>query len=211
MRNFKKYTVAIFTTTALAFSVAQAQDAKEGGIFLEPALTYEQGEMTVSYPTPFKDSTEKTAGLGLGLRMGYHAYQTIFVAVDGRYSMPKYDSQALGSSADATAYNLAATLGMQTPFAGVRVWGSYIFDGKLDPKELSNSLGDVDAEFSGQTGFRVGAGLYVAVVSVNLEYQDTKYGTTTLSKAGPFAPGTYSGIDGADKKYILSVSFPMAL
>lgn len=211
MKRIKHYTIAVFTTTALSFTAAQAQDAKEGGLFLEPSVTYEQGEMTVTYPAPLRSSTEKTTGLGLGLRLGYHAYQSLFIALDGRYSQPKYDSQAIGSSADATAYNIAATLGAQTPFAGLRVWGSYIFDGQLDPKDLSNALGPVDAKFSGQTGYRVGVGLYVAVVSVNLEYQDTKYGTTTLDKLGPFTPGTTSGIDGKDRKYILSVSFPMAL
>ena len=142
----------------------------------------------------------------MGLRIGGHVYESVFLAVDGRYSRPTYDSSALGDSATANAYNAGLTLGVQTPVAGLRVWGTYILTGSLDPEKINS----VDVKFNDLKGYRIGAGLYIASFSVNLEYQDAKYDSTTVQELGPLS-GNFDSITGRDKSYILSVSFPVSL
>ncbi|MFM6928738.1 MAG: hypothetical protein ACKOX6_09745 [Bdellovibrio sp.] len=201
--------IKFFTPLAFLLSIAQvsqADDLKTGGLFIEPALTYQTGTIDVNFPSPLSDSKEDVKGFGLGLRLGGHAYESLFVALDGRYSRPTYDSSALGGSGAATAYNAGLTLGVQTPVAGLRVWGTYILTGNMDPEKIRN----VDVKLNDLKGFRVGAGLYIASLSLNLEYQDAKYDSTTVEEAGPLS-GNLDGIDGKDKSYILSVSFPVSL
>ncbi|NUN05203.1 MAG: outer membrane beta-barrel protein [Bdellovibrio sp.] len=199
--SFIKKTIAASVLVTSAYSVASA-DLSKGGIFLEPSVTYTSGEMKTSYPI-FNDSTEKTTGLGLGLRLGAHVHESIFLGADVRYSMLSLDSSALNGKADANALNYGVTLGAQTPVAGLRVWGTYIIGGELDPKEINS----VDAKFKEQTGYRVGVGFYVAVVSLNLEYQDTKFNKLE-SESG--ITGTTDSITGEDKAWIASVSFPVS-
>lgn len=185
------------------FSEAESR----GGFFVEPAVTYESGYTNLKYPAPFSDSKEDVKGFGLGLRGGLHFYDILFVAVDGRYSQPRYKSSALGDSVNAKAANIGLTLGAQTPFLGVRVWGTYLMDGFLNPDKLNS----VDVKFSGTNGYRVGAGVYVAMISVNLEYQEAKYSDTIVESLGPFTVGSLNSIEANQKSYILSVSFPLAL
>ena len=122
----------------------KSETKNAGGLFIEPFLTYEMADVAIDYPAPFSSSTESVDGLGLGARLGIHVYDIIFLCADGRYSFPQYESSALSGSADAKAYNLGATAGIQTPFFGVRVWGTYIFSGMLDPESINN----VDIKFS---------------------------------------------------------------
>jgi hypothetical protein len=91
--------------------------------------------------------------------------------------------------------------------AGLRVWGTYIVDGMLDPEKISN----VDAKFSKLMGYRVGAGFYVSKLSLNLEYQNAKYDKTTLQSLGPISANDVSSIKADNQTYILSVSFPIAI
>ncbi|MBC7370777.1 MAG: hypothetical protein H7326_04380 [Bdellovibrionaceae bacterium] len=196
--------------STLVFSVlahtANAEEAKQGGLFIEPSVTYQSGEMKVVYPNNLlSESTEKTTGLGVGLRLGFHAFDTVIIAADGRYAKPNYESSALGGSAPADMSNLGVTLGLQTPLAGVRVWGTYLVSGSLDPQDIRGT----DVKFNNPKGYRVGAGVYVAMVSVNLEYQDVKYDSITAEKWG--FVGNFNDVKGTDKSYILSVSFPIAL
>lgn len=197
---FKKTFAACLFATGLC-STAFA-DLSKGGVFLEPSVTYTSGEMKTSYPI-FNDSTEKTTGVGLGLRLGAHVHEAIFLGADVRYSMLSMDSSALNGKADANVHNYGVTLGAQTPVAGLRVWGTYLIGGELDPKEINN----VDVKFKEQTGYRVGVGFYVAVVSLNLEYQDTKFNKLE-SESG--LTGTTDSITGEDKAWIASVSFPVS-
>lgn len=194
------------TIASLIFAGAHAAKAEElskGGLFLEPSITYTSGEMKTSYPV-FNDSTEKTKGFGLGLRLGFHVYESVFIGGDVRYSMLDFDSSALNSNADANAYNYGVTVGVQTPLAGLRVWGTYILGGEIDPKEINN----VDIKFKDLKGYRVGAGFYVAMVSINLEYQDAKYNKLESTQG---ITGTTDSITGEDKAWIASVSFPVSL
>lgn len=194
------------TTTETTTESASSSDIKPGGLFVEPMLTYQTGNVNINWPAPLKDSDESLKGFGLGVRLGGHIYESVFIGVDGRYAKPTYDSSALGASGSADAYDAGVTLGVQTPLYGIRVWGTYILTGTLNPEEIKG----VDAKFSDLKGYRVGAGIYVKSVSINLEYQDAKYDTTTIEKAGPLS-GNLDGIDGHNKSYILSLSFPVTL
>lgn len=212
MKN-SKWFLALVAAATMGFSSASFADDMDGhdevdggGLFVEPAITYQWGDTNVSYPAPFSDSTESIKGYGLGLRLGGHVYDTVFLALDGRYARPRYDSSALGGEADASAYNAGLTLGAQTPLLGIRVWGTYIFTGELDPDEINGA----DVKFEDFRGYRVGAGIRFAFVSVNLEYQDGKYDKATLQNGGIFG-GTSDDVDGRDKSYILSLSFPLSL
>lgn len=196
-------TIAAASVLIVAAHTAQAQELSKGGLFLEPSVTYTSGEMKTTYPV-FNDSTEKTKGFGLGLRLGFHVYESVFVGADARYSMLDFDSSALNDNAEAKAYNYGVTVGAQTPVAGLRVWGTYILGGEIDPKQV----GSVDVKFKDQKGYRVGAGLYVAMVSLNLEYQDTKYDTLESENG---ITGSTNSITGEDKAWIASVSFPVSL
>jgi hypothetical protein len=224
MKQLKLVTLGLLFTTVASFAQAQtstdetatapaaAEPAKKedrlskGGLFIEPSLTYQAGKTTVSYPAPLSDSDEDVKGFGLGLRLGFHVYESVFLAADARYAMPTYDSSALGDSAESTAYNAGVTLGVQTPLAGIRVWGTYILAGELNPKEING----FDVKFNDLKGYRVGAGIYVGIVSLNVEYQDAKYDSTTIEDAGGLS-GNLDSVDGHDKSYIVSVSFPVSL
>jgi hypothetical protein len=207
MKLFQSITLGALVLAGLTPS-AFADDASSqpAGLFLEPAITYQTGEMKVTYPV-LNDSTEKTNGFGLGLRLGFHVWDTLFIAADGRYAKPDYQSSAMGGSATSDLTNLGATLGVQTPLAGLRVWGTYIVTGSLDPQQI----GSTDVKFNNPKGYRVGAGFYVAMVSLNFEYQEVKYDSVTAEKAPIFAGATTDSAKGNDKSYIVSVSFPIAL
>lgn len=204
MKQLKLFTLGLLVSVCASF--AHADELSKGGLFIEPSLTYQTGKNTVSYPAPLNDSDEDVKGLGLGLRLGFHVYESVFLAADARYAMPTYDSSALGDSAESTAYNAGVTLGVQTPVAGLRVWGTYILAGELNPKDING----FDVKFNDLKGYRVGAGIYVGVVSLNLEYQDAKYDSTTIEDAGGLS-GNLDDLEGHDKSYILSVSFPVSL
>ncbi len=162
--------------------------------------------MNINYPSPFSDSDETIEGLGLGLRIGGHVADMFFVAFDGRYSKPSYTSSAVNGKADAIHTNYGATVGAQTPFLGLRVWGTYIIDGSLDPDRVNN----VNVKFTKFKGYRIGAGLFFAIVSINYEYQEAKYGKASLEEIGPFSNvGVLDTVDATDKRHIVSVSFPL--
>ncbi|WP_413560695.1 hypothetical protein [Bdellovibrio sp. HCB209] len=193
-------------TATASSSSDSSSDIKPGGMFIEPMLTYQSGHVDVSYPAPFNNSEEDLKGFGLGLRFGAHVWESLFLGVDGRFSKPTYDSSALGDSGSADAYDAGVTLGVQTPLYGIRVWGTYILTGAVDPEKINN----VDVKFSDLKGYRVGAGIYVKSVSLNLEYQDATYDKTTIQEAGPLS-GNLDSVEGKNKSYILSVSFPVNL
>ena len=196
-----------FVALILSFANhAFAQELSKGGLFVEPMITYQTGDTKVEYPAPFEDSEEHVKGFGLGARLGFHVWESVFLGVDARYSMPRYESSALDETADAKAYNGGITLGAQTPVAGLRVWGTYLLTGELDPE----GIGQVDVKYKDLKGYRIGAGLYVGVVSGNLEYENSKYDTTEFEKLGPIS-GSTDDITGENKYYILSVSFPISL
>jgi hypothetical protein len=112
----------------------------------------------------------------------------------------------VNGSANAIHTNYGITVGAQTPLLGIRVWGTYILDGSLDPERISN----VDVKYTGYKGYRVGGGIYFTILSINYEYQEAKYATANLEELGPFSNlGAFSNTDATDKRHILSVSFPL--
>ncbi len=203
MNSVKSILLATLTTSFGLFAGAD----EKAGMFIEPALTYEQGTMTLSYPL-LPSSNETVKGLGVGAKFGFHVGEIFILGLDARYSQPGYESSALGDSTAAQAYNLGATAGVQTPLAGIRLWGTYLIDGQLNPGTMKGT----DVKFTNLTGYRLGAGVYVAMVSLNLEYQEARYGSTTLESLGGFASGSnFDSVNGTNKSWIASASFPISL
>ncbi len=176
------------------------------GLFLEPMITYQNFKADIEYPNTFlSDSSGEIKGTGIGLRAGGHVLDAIFLAADLRYAQPKY--QDSNFEADAKASNYGVVLGIQMPIAGLRLWATYIVDGTFDPKEDQS----VDLKFTEAKGQRFGAGLHVAMFSVNIEYQNVKYKSTELEKLGPFTDiNAQDNIELTESGYVASVSFPIS-
>lgn len=193
----------------VATSPLYAQQENEGGLFVEPMITYENLDSKVNYPNPFGDTKGELSGLGAGLRLGGHVFDTIFIGLDGRYSRPEYSANNGDYTADATAYNYGLVAGVQLPTPiSLRVWGGYILGGEFDPERANN----VDMRFEKGTGYRVGAGLMLAMVSINLEYQRINYDKAVLESVGPFDPNdSFNDVEAKNDGYVLSVSFPLSL
>jgi hypothetical protein len=181
------------------------------GFFVEPMITYEVGKGSIDYPSPLGRTDVEREGLGLGARVGLHVADIFFIGADARYSKPKFNTQdaADSSKVNSNAYNIGPTVGVQTPYFGVRVWGTYIMDGMVDPNQLNNGI---DIKLKNLEGYRVGLGAYIQFVSVNIEYQKAKYGSLDLQQVGPLSgPSDVTGLGLSDEAYILSVSFPITL
>ena len=192
--------------TSLIFSLLAYQAKAEGGLFVEPMVTYEKGDSSIDYPSPFNNSTGSVNGLGIGARIGAHASDTVFLAADVRYSKPQFKDSSNDFDSTATSYNYGPAVGVQMPVVGLRLLGSYVLGGQLDPEESKG----FDLKFTDARGPRFGVGFQVVAVSLNLEYQDLEYGKTTVEKAGPFS-GSSDDIKLRDKSYVMSVSFPINL
>lgn len=198
-----------FLLNAFAFTLAtllSPQVFAESGFFVEPMITYQNLKADVEYPNTFlSDSSGEVKGTGFGLRLGGHVIDTVFLAADLRYAQPKYKDSNF--EADARQSNYGVVLGLQMPLLGFRLWASYIVDGVLDPKEDQG----VDLNFKEATGHRLGAGLHVAVFSINIEYQNLKYDSTELQKLGPFTDiNAQDQIELTETGYVASVSFPIS-
>lgn len=185
-------TVAVFTTSAAQAAV--------GGLFVEPGITYETGEAKADWPTPLGSSNISTSGFGLLAKVGFHLNEAFFVALDARYSKPTLKDG--GYEAASSAMNYGPAIGVQMPDVGFRVWGSYILGGELDPEESSS----IESKFTSASGYRVGIGFRLIPVSLNLEYQTMKYGTSDVELGGIISS---DDVDATSNAYILSVTFPL--
>lgn len=190
----------------LCAQAAQAQES-DFGLFIEPAITYEVGSASVDYPSPLSTSSGSTNGFGLGAKFGVHISEALFLAVDARYSMPQYDDSSVDYDAASVSTNWGPVLGVQMQDVGIRVWGTLILGGELNPEKS----GSFDVSFSDASGYRIGTGFHIASVSLNIEYQQIKYGNTTLEEAGPFSPGDLNNVNLTNSTWIGSVSFPLEL
>lgn len=178
----------------------------QGGLMIEPMLTYEDGDTTTDYPAPLSDSSGEVRGSGFGARLGAHFGEIFFIGLDGRFSTPEFKDSSVGYEATSESTNYGAVLGVQMPIVGLRLWGTGIFSGNLNP-ESSNGY---DFKFDNASGYRLGVGFKFLLVSLNLEYQQIKYGTATLEQAGAFTPGTvFDDVELENKSWIGSVSFPL--
>lgn len=205
MKAFKLFLLSFAVIGSSAVPAARAADV--GGLFLEPGITYQGvSDADINYPAPFSGTDGDIKGLGLMARLGVHVGEILFVAADGRYSHLVLKGSSVDSSG--SAYNYGLTAGAQMPVAGLRAWAGWILGGAVNPSATSG----FDAKYKSGSGWRLGAGLHIVLVSVNLEYQQTTFDELEVESIGPFSAGTsFSGTELKDKAWILSVTFPMEL
>ncbi|MDD4976097.1 MAG: outer membrane beta-barrel protein [Bacteriovorax sp.] len=199
-----KNILALFILSTLAVTKVEAS-----GLFVEPMVTYETGSGDINFPAPINSSDSKVKGFGVGARAGGQVWNMIFAGIDGRYSIPKLKDTSLNQDIKSKAWNAGPMVGLQMPTAlGLRFWGSWILAGELDPDKDKG----VDEKFKSGNGFRLGGGLRVALVSLNVEYQHLKYDETEIQEAGVFTPGyTTNNIVLKNNTFIMSVSIPINL
>jgi hypothetical protein len=208
MNFLKSSGFVILFFSSVSFAQESGGGTKPFGIFVEPAVTYQLGKTSVDYPSPFSNSTGDNNGPGIAARLGIHLSEVVFVGVDARYAMTKFTDSAANSSSNATSYQYGPVAGIQMPNFGLRLWAAYVLGGELNPEESSN----FDVKFLEAKGPRIGAGLRLMSVSLNLEYQDLTYGKTNLEKIGPFTGSTdFESVKLSEKAWIASVSFPIQL
>ncbi len=197
----------ILLTGIIVFLSLLNTNFAHAGVFVEPGVTYEKGDGELDFPDPFGGTSADVDGFGVMARVGFDFGNMLWVGADGRYSRPELDNEDY--KADATSWNYGPTAGLQMPTPlGLRVWGTWVLDGKLDPEEEDQ----LDVRFEKARGYRVGVGVKLAIVSVNLEYQQLKYDKAVLEEIGPFNPGTeFDDVDGTNDSWILSASFPIGL
>ncbi len=200
--NFKILMVAASLTFASQFAIAE----EGGGFFVEPGLTYEfNSDSSLNLPSPLSNTSGSVEGVGASVKAGFHASQIIFGGLDLRYSQPKFKDSSNNLETDAKSLNYGVLLGAQTGFYGIRAWGEYVFGGSLDP-ELDNNI---DYKFEEAMGWRLGAGIRLGMVSLNLEYQDLKYDKTKADVFG--VPVNSDSSELTNKALVASVSFPFDL
>lgn len=203
MMNIKNLLVGFGFVTAVS-SLAFAES--KGGLFVEPTITYEKGETDVNYPSPLNNSTGTSDGFGIGARLGFHLSEAFFLGADARYSMPQFKDSSVNYDSEAVSTNYGPVIGFQMPNMGLRLWGTYILGGELDPKEDGN----FDVKFENAKGYRIGAGFRVQSFSLNVEYQELDYDNAKLEKFGPFGSGNaFDSVGLNNKSWIVSASFPM--
>ena len=175
------------------------------GFYIEPGLTYEKGDNSIQWPAPFSESSGESKGLGLNVKLGYHADDVFFVGFDGSYSQPKFENSSVNYSADATSTTYGAIVGVQMPIVGLRLWGGYIFAGELNPK----ADGNFDVKFSSAKGPKLGVGFKVLMVSLNFEYMDLEYDKADAELAGALSGELTDNLK--NKVGVVSVSLPFTL
>lgn len=201
------------TTETTSTKVEEHEDADRrdaGGFFIEPMLIagLDDSEIKTSQlPIVTDDTSGRVETAGLGLRFGGHLGEVFFLTADGRYNRINF-RDSFYDSASGYASNYGVTLGGQTPFFGVRVWGTSVLGGEMDPGSGASGL---DVKFNNARGYRVGAGLHVAAVAVNIEYQDLTYGSSTVQSVGSLGVGGDVDVDMTQRGTQLSLSFPVEL
>lgn len=205
----------IFVAAALSWlPTAHAQSTSSsssgGGLMVEPILsmTNESSTLKTSQLPVINDDTSGTLrGYGLGARLGVHAGDIVFVGVDGRFARLDMSDSSY-EKAQGDAFNYGPTVGVQTPFFGIRVMGTYILGGEFDPGPGSQG---VDLKFENLRGYRVGAGVHVAAVAVNLEYQNSRFEDSNIQSFGALGGQADTSVDFENEGYTLSLSFPVEL
>jgi hypothetical protein len=194
------------TTTQTTEDYDRHEGPGAAGLFFEPGIRYDKVSGSLAFPAPFGSSNVDAEGVGLDMRLGFHILDIMFIAAEGNYSQ-MHVSQGGNNrySADGSAYSYGPTLGLQTPWAGIRVWGTYLANGQFDP----SSHGGVDLRFKDLRGYKVGLGLRVAKVGASVEYQDATYNKVDIQDAGPLS-GT-ANLDLKQRGWLAELSFPMSL
>lgn len=205
MKIIRTVTIGVLAASALIINQAKAQS--DVGLFVEPSVHYETGESAINYPG-LGDSSGSSDGYGLGARVGFHVNEIVFAGIDGRYSMIQFKDSSIGQDAKTNAYNIGPVIGMQMPVLGMRLWGAYVVEGELNPEESRG----YDVKFDDPTGPRLGAAFRIAALSLDVEYQQLKYGQSTLERAGVFNPNaSFDSVNLTNDSWIVSLSFPVEL
>jgi hypothetical protein len=182
-----------------------------GGLFVEPMLITSQEDTTIKssqLPLLQDDTSGRQNGYGVGLRFGGHLSEIFMAGVDARYSKSQL-KDSFYQTADTNVYDVAPFLGVQTPYFGVRLLAGYVLAGENDP---ASGVQGLDLKFKEANGWRVGAGVYIASVSLNVEYQDLTYNSTEIQNYGVInRSGGTSKVDASNRGYSLSLSFPVEL
>lgn len=187
-----------------------ARPLSKGGFFIEPMIIATQEDTTIKtsqLPIVTDDTSGTSTGYGVGLRLGGHVSEIVLLGVDARYSKTTMDD-SFYQKADSNAYDVAPVIGVQTPYYGVRLLAGYVVAGESDPNAGVTGL---DLKFKEASGWRVGAGLFIAAVALNLEYQDLTYNSTEIQSLGSRVINKATSVDAGNRGYTLSVSFPVEL
>lgn len=196
------------TTTSRTYSeTTEAEPRKAGGFYIEPGIFGSSGDTDLKTSSVGSDNTGTSRGFGADLKLGGHVGEILFLGADARYERSRIEDASY-ANADTNTYNWGPVVGVQAPFFGMRLWGTYVVDGIADPD--SGAQG-VDLKFKDPYGWRVGAGVRFMAVSVNLEYEDLTYRTTEVQSVGDVGVGFNSNVDYAQRGVGLSVSFPIQL
>jgi len=205
MKNIK---FTILSLTVLLSSTSSLSETNEMGIFVEPSITYEIGDSRGDFPEPLNNSNGDINGFGIGARLGMHVYESFFAGIDGRYSFPKFKDSSVDYNENAVSTNWGPVVGIQMPEIGLRIWANWVLGGQLDPEGTEN----IDVKFNSAEGYRVGAGMRISIVSINLEYQKLDYSNTSVEQLGIFnSNATFNSVNLDYQTWIASVSFPLEL
>lgn len=199
--NISKFLIASLISVTCGHALAEG-DPNGTGLYLEPGITYQMTESNVNYSSGLGNSSAINRGFGVVTRGGIHLYERFFVAADARYALLKYKDNANNFSVSATSWDISPVVGMQMADYGVRVYGGYILAGNLD----ADGVHGFDPKFEEATGWRVGAGLKVQQVSVNIEWQKIHYGKAQVTSASGGQPTT---IRYNPEGIVASVTFPI--
>lgn len=182
-----------------------------GGLFIEPMLLTLQEDTTIKtsqLPIIRDETSGESSGYGVGLRFGGHVSEIFMLGLDARYSKSEL-KDSFYETADTNVYDVAPFVGVQTPYFGVRLLAGYVVAGENDP---ASGIQGLDLKFKEANGWRVGAGVYIAAVSLNVEYQDLTYNATEIQSYGLInRSGGTTDVDANNRGYSVSLSFPVEL
>lgn len=182
-------------------------DKKDAGFFLEPSILYETGEGKIDFKSIAQPDGD-LKGAGVGLRLGSHFKDVFFIALDAAYSEPEFTDDNGNFDYDLKSWLAGVTVGLQTPVAGLRVWGGYVPFGEI--KFEGRGSNDTTVKYKDPQLWKLGAGLRIKAISLNLEYLNGDYTKLQVENAGSLLSGSYDG-DATRESWIASISFPLAL
>ena len=196
------------TTTSQYTETDEKPRISKSGFYLEPMVSAIREDSNLNSASLNTSTTGTTEGYGVGLRLGGHVSEVLFLGVDGRYAKMQ-QSDSFYDKNSSNVYNVAPMIGLQTPLWGIRVLAGYVV---LGENGLDANKQGVKLKFKEPRGWRLGAGLHAGPVGINLEYQDLKYNKAEIQSLGSIATNVnVNGIDESTKGYALSLSFPVEL
>jgi hypothetical protein len=182
-----------------------AEPHNEGGFFVEPGITHESSSSRINFREHNTDGS--VTGFGISARVGAHFWDALIGGIDARYSRPDYKDSTLNLSSSADQYNAGPFIGVQTPYAGIRIWGVYVPFAEVNPGESNG----VKVKYTNGAGYRLGAGVRISTVSLNFEYQNIDYSNISIQNSDRVAANfDVGGGRLINEAYLLGLSFPIA-